>query len=98
MSSDANALLDAMSRGIEIIDLARPMVVGMPQSPNHPEFRLSMPRRPLTNAELRGKFEQNVDGLLKPDAAAFVADSLTSTTPDVRVVMNHLASVESPET
>lgn len=45
MSSDANALLDAMSRGIEIIDLARPMVVGMPQSPNHPEFRLSMPRR-----------------------------------------------------
>ncbi len=28
-----------------IVDLSQPMVLGMPQSPNHPEFRLSMPRR-----------------------------------------------------
>ena len=31
--------------GQRILDLSRPMVLGMPQSPNHPEFRLSMPRR-----------------------------------------------------
>lgn len=29
----------------QVFDLSRPMVVGMPQSPNHPEFRLAMPRR-----------------------------------------------------
>lgn len=29
----------------KVIDLSRPMEVGMPQSPNHPEFRLTMPRR-----------------------------------------------------
>jgi kynurenine formamidase len=28
-----------------VLDLSRPMKVGMPQSPNHPEFRLTMPRR-----------------------------------------------------
>lgn len=45
MSSNIQSLLEVVSRGVSIIDLARPMVVGMPQSPNHPEFRLSMPRR-----------------------------------------------------
>jgi len=30
---------------VEVIDLGRPMFLGMPQSPNHPEFRISMPRR-----------------------------------------------------
>lgn len=38
-------LLTAVGAGVEIHDLARPMQVGMPQSPNHPEFRLAMPRR-----------------------------------------------------
>lgn len=38
-------LIDAIGAGVHIFDLARPMVVGMAQSPNHPEFRLSMPRR-----------------------------------------------------
>jgi kynurenine formamidase len=38
-------LLDVVRGGVTVVDLARPMSVGMPQSPNHPEFRLSMPRR-----------------------------------------------------
>ncbi len=38
-------LLAAVAAGVRTYDLARPMQVGMPQSPNHPEFRLSMPRR-----------------------------------------------------
>ena len=45
MNSNLQPLLEAVARGVSIIDLARPMVVGMPQSPNHPEFRLTMPRR-----------------------------------------------------
>jgi kynurenine formamidase len=40
-----DALLAAVAAGVRTYDLARPMVTGMPQSPNHPEFRLSMPRR-----------------------------------------------------
>jgi kynurenine formamidase len=31
--------------GATLVDLARPMKLGMPQSPNHPEYRLTMPRR-----------------------------------------------------
>ena len=31
--------------GSRVVDLSRPMVLGMPQSPNHPQFRLTMPRR-----------------------------------------------------
>ena len=34
-----------LAGGSRIVDLSRPMQLGMPQSPNHPEFRLSMPRR-----------------------------------------------------
>ncbi len=41
----SDALLDAVQDGVRVFDLARPMSVGMPQSPNHPEYRLSMPRR-----------------------------------------------------
>ena len=41
----ADALLAAVLGGVEVIDLSRAMVLGMPQSPNHPEYRLSMPRR-----------------------------------------------------
>lgn len=42
------ALTDVLAAGgapPTIIDLSRPMTLGMPQSPNHPEYRLSMPRR-----------------------------------------------------
>ena len=32
-------------RAVQVFDLGRPMFVGMPQSPNHPEFRHALPRR-----------------------------------------------------
>jgi kynurenine formamidase len=38
-------LLEAVLAGVHVHDLARPMVQGMPQSPNHPEFRHALPRR-----------------------------------------------------
>lgn len=38
-------LLDAVLAGVRVYDLARPMVNGMPQSPNHPQFRHTLPRR-----------------------------------------------------
>jgi kynurenine formamidase len=38
-------LLDAVQRGIRVFDLGRPMFKGMPQSPNHPQFSHSLPRR-----------------------------------------------------
>lgn len=41
----ADALLAAVAAGVEVVDLARPMTLGMPQSPNHPQYRLAMPRR-----------------------------------------------------
>lgn len=37
--------LQALAAGATIYDLGRPMFVGMPQSPNHPEFRLALQRR-----------------------------------------------------
>ena len=41
----ADALLDAVRSGVSIIDLGREMFQGMPQSPNHPPFRLALQRR-----------------------------------------------------
>jgi hypothetical protein len=38
-------LLHAVNEGVRVIDLARPMFVGMPQSPNHPQFSHTLPRR-----------------------------------------------------
>jgi kynurenine formamidase len=43
--TQVDPLIDLVARGIVVFDLARPMVAGMPQSPNHPRFSLSMPRR-----------------------------------------------------
>lgn len=40
-----SALLDAIRSGVRIIDLAQPLFTGMPASPNHPAFRLSLTRR-----------------------------------------------------
>lgn len=39
-----NPLID-IAKGARIFDLGREMFAGMPQSPNHPEFRLSLLRR-----------------------------------------------------
>ncbi len=38
-------LLDALRAGIVVYDLGRPMFVGMPQSPNHPPYWHTLPRR-----------------------------------------------------
>ena len=38
-------MLAAVRAGVRVFDLGRPMFVGMPQSPNHPEFRHALPRR-----------------------------------------------------
>jgi kynurenine formamidase len=40
-----DALLAVVRRGLLIYDLGRPMFGGMPQSPNHPAFSHTLPRR-----------------------------------------------------
>jgi kynurenine formamidase len=40
-----DALLDAVTAGLRVVDLGRPLFVGMPQSPNHPSFWHTLPRR-----------------------------------------------------
>jgi kynurenine formamidase len=40
-----DALLAAVESGVRIIDLGRQLRVGMPQSPNHPQFWHTLPRR-----------------------------------------------------
>lgn len=40
-----DALLDQVLAGTTVFDLGRPLFAGMPQSPNHPEFRLALQRR-----------------------------------------------------
>jgi kynurenine formamidase len=41
----SDTLLDVVRRGVRVVDLGRPMFVGMPQSPNHPAYWHAMPRR-----------------------------------------------------
>jgi kynurenine formamidase len=41
----SDPVLDAIAGGVRIFDLGRPMEVGMPQSPNHPQFRIALARR-----------------------------------------------------
>ncbi|GAB3597042.1 cyclase family protein [Microbacterium tumbae] len=43
MSSDA--FIEAITKGVEIYDLGRPLANGIPQSPDHPQFRMSVSRR-----------------------------------------------------
>jgi kynurenine formamidase len=38
-------LLDVVAGGVRTIDLGRPLFIGMPQSPNHPAFWHTLPRR-----------------------------------------------------
>jgi kynurenine formamidase len=40
-----SALLEAVSSGVRVLDLAQPMHPGMPSSPNHPGFRMALIRR-----------------------------------------------------
>jgi kynurenine formamidase len=41
----SDLLLTAVQSGVDIIDLGRQLRVGMPQSPNHPQFWHTLPRR-----------------------------------------------------
>lgn len=41
----SDLLLAAVQQGVRVIDLGRPMFVGMPQSPNHPQYWHTLPRR-----------------------------------------------------
>jgi kynurenine formamidase len=41
----SDALLEVVRQGVRIFDLGRPMFTGMPQSPNHPRFLHTVPRR-----------------------------------------------------
>lgn len=41
----ADRLLAAVTAGVTVHDLGRPLFVGMPQSPNHPAFWHALPRR-----------------------------------------------------
>ena len=41
----SDALLDVVQAGLRTFDLGRPMFQGMPQSPNHPRFTHTLPRR-----------------------------------------------------
>lgn len=41
----SDPLLDVVRGGVQVHDLGRPMFVGMPQSPNHPQFWHTLPRR-----------------------------------------------------
>jgi kynurenine formamidase len=40
-----DALLGVVQHGVEVVDLGRQLRVGMPQSPNHPQFWHTLPRR-----------------------------------------------------
>lgn len=41
----SDVILDAVRGGLRIVDLGRQLKVGMPQSPNHPQFWHALPRR-----------------------------------------------------
>ena len=41
----SDQLLSAVTAGVRVIDLGRQLRVGMPQSPNHPQFWHTLPRR-----------------------------------------------------
>jgi kynurenine formamidase len=38
-------LLDVVREGLRVVDLGRPLFLGMPQSPNHAQFRMALTRR-----------------------------------------------------
>jgi kynurenine formamidase len=52
-------LVAALSAGVEIIDLGRDLFVGMPQSPNHPAFRMALERRHGDMTRLDGSSASN---------------------------------------
>lgn len=45
IETSPSRLLAAVANGVEVYDLGRPYEVGMPQSPNHPAYWRTLPRR-----------------------------------------------------
>lgn len=41
----SDPLLEIITNGVDVVDLGRQLRVGMPQSPNHPQFWHTLPRR-----------------------------------------------------
>lgn len=41
----SDKLIDVVAEGLQLVDLGRQLRVGMPQSPNHPQFWHTLPRR-----------------------------------------------------
>ena len=44
-STGTDPLLEAVGAGVRLVELGRPHFTGMPCSPNHPGFRMSLARR-----------------------------------------------------
>ena len=44
-TTTSDALLDAVSAGVRLVELGQPFFTGMPCSPNHPGFRMTLIRR-----------------------------------------------------
>jgi kynurenine formamidase len=44
-TTTGSALLDAVRAGTRVIELGHPLYTGMPSSPNHPGFRMTLERR-----------------------------------------------------
>lgn len=44
-TTETDALLDVVTAGLDVVDLGRPLFRGMPQSPNHPPYWHTLPRR-----------------------------------------------------
>jgi len=42
---DNKSFIEYVTSGVRILDLGRPLVNGIPQSPDHPQFRMSLSRR-----------------------------------------------------
>lgn len=40
-----DVLIETVAQGVRVFDLGRPLFVGMPQSPNHPQYWHALPRR-----------------------------------------------------
>lgn len=45
MPTGTTSLLDAVRAGVRVIELGHPLYTGMPSSPNHPGFRMTLERR-----------------------------------------------------
>jgi kynurenine formamidase len=45
MNDVTSDLLSALARGVRLVELGRPLFTGMPCSPNHPGFRMTLARR-----------------------------------------------------